>query len=160
MGNDSEHKLCTSKDFQMRGILAVLLGILAFILIFIACVPNYQATSTAEKRRDATVVARAASKAMRNIQATNTAKTNESVCLAQPTKCRSLGLDWTRTTAKCRAVVRSGGTALSYSDCLPHTPVPIQIRVTPRSQYVGPTPPRLVSPPRPQPPQVPKPPRP
>ena len=32
MGNDSEHKLCASKELQMWEVLALLLAILAFIL--------------------------------------------------------------------------------------------------------------------------------
>lgn len=108
---------------QMWGILAVLLGGLAFVLIFIACVPDHQATRTAEKRREATVVARAADIAMRNIQATNTAKANVEICLAQPSRCRSLGLDWVQTARECRESGRS------VYDCNAYVPTP---NVSPR----------------------------
>ncbi len=125
MGNDSKHKMGSSIDTQRWNILAVLLGILAFILIFVACTPtqtsrDVSGTRIAEKRRDATVVARAVS----NIQATNTTKENEATCLAQPTKCQSLGLDWLRTVEKCRD---AGGLSNCYPPRTQETP-----RVSPR----------------------------
>ena len=78
-----------------------------FVLLASACVPeaepDHSATRAAEKRRDATVVARA----VQVIQATNTAESKEAACLAEPPKCRSLGLDWPTTVRKCRETGRS-----------------------------------------------------
>ena len=112
----------TGKGIQMWGVLAGFLGVLAFILIFIACAPDHQATRTAENRREATIAARAAADTVRTIQATSVAKEKEAACLAEPTSCRRLGLDWTETVRKCQAAGYSGCNTLLSTPLPPRRP--------------------------------------
>lgn len=84
------------------------------LFLVIGCVvpePDHSATRTAETRRDATVVARA----VRTIQATTTAKENQATCLAEPTRCRSLGLDWQETVRRCQAAGNTGCNAYALA---------------------------------------------
>ena len=128
MGTDTEHKLCSSKDIQMWRILVGLLGILAFILVFIACTQSEPqrglwATTLAKNHSEATIV----SKAVRSIQATSTAKENKNFCLQNPLSCRTVGLDWERTRRGCYATVEARPTSRGYSVCHPPVPTPIPI---------------------------------
>ncbi len=68
----------------------VAVSLASLVVLAVGCVTDHQATRTAQSRRESTIVAKAASDAVRTIQATRTAEANKAACLAYPSKCRDL----------------------------------------------------------------------